>query len=238
MKDVHKRLAHIDAGFVLDAATGRGEFINTIKTNFRSYTQIIGIDNSEKSVNYAQKLFPDNDIEIYRMNLEQLSFDDEQFDTVTISNSLHHLEHRDKVFTELLRVLKKGGTLIIAEMYKDGAQSEAQQTHILLHHWIAMVDRRLGVYHRESYNKEEIIDFARSLPITEPEIMDYYVPVDNPKANTTCESLQRNCTETLKRLESTEGAEELAARGRELLDRLAEVGCASASRLLVIGTKK
>lgn len=238
MKDVFKRLAHIDAGFVLDAATGRGEFINTIKTSFHSYTQIIGIDTSEKSVNYAQKLFPDNDIEIYKMNLEQLSFDDEQFDTVTISNSLHHLEHPELVFGELMRVLKKGGMLIIAEMYKDGMQSEPQQTHIQLHHWIATVDRHFGVYHHDTYNKQEIIDFAHTLPITDIEIMDYYVPVDNPKANSTCESLQRNCTETMKRLEIAGNAEELTVTGRALLTRLAELGCASASRLMVIGIKK
>ena len=238
MNDVYKKLALIDAGFVLDAATGRGEFINTIKNSFRSYTQIIGIDSSEKSVNYTQKLFPDNDIEIYKMNLEELSFDDGQFDTVTISNSLHHLENSEAVFKELKRVLKKGGRLIVAEMYRDGKQTEAQQTHIQMHHWISGVDRLMGIYHRETFTKQEIMDFIEKLALKNTAIMDYYIPVDNPKANSTCETLLRNCQDTMKRLETLPNAAELAEAGRQLMIRIAEIGCASASRLMAIGTKK
>ena len=237
MKDVYNKLALIDAGHVLDAATGRGEFINIIKTSFKSYTQIIGIDNSEKSVDYAQKLFPENDIEIYRMNLEALNFEDASFDTVTMANSLHHLENPDQVFFELLRVLKPGGRMILAEMYKDGAQSEAQQTHILIHHWIASIDRLTGVFHQDTFSKDAIISLTKKLKLKKTQLFDYYIPVDNPKTNRSCETLIRNCNDTLKRLESIPDSTALAEKGKTLIQRINDIGCAPASRIMLIGFK-
>jgi ubiquinone/menaquinone biosynthesis C-methylase UbiE len=235
MTEIIKILSRVDGGLVLDAATGRGEFITALKQHLKSYSQIIGVDASERSVDYAQKLFPENDVEIFRMNLEDLQFEDAYFDVVCMSNSMHHLEHMDKVFSELMRVLKPGGLLILAEMYRDGVQSPPQETHILMHHWIAGVDRLLGTYHQSTFTKDELIHIAKSLPLNKIEITDFYIPVDNPVKN--CDTLIRNCKETLKRLENIPNTEDLKNEGKALLTRIQEIGCASASRLLVTGYK-
>ena len=42
VKDVIQILQQIDGGIVLDAATGRGDFINVLKQNLKSFQQIIG----------------------------------------------------------------------------------------------------------------------------------------------------------------------------------------------------
>ncbi|MDD2228619.1 MAG: class I SAM-dependent methyltransferase [Candidatus Cloacimonetes bacterium] len=233
MKEIINILSQVDGGLVLDAATGRGDFIHTLKQNLKSYTQIIGIDASERSVDYAEKVFPENDVEIYRMNLEDIEFEDSYFDTVTISNSLHHIEHIDKVTKELLRVLKPNGLLLITEMYSDGEQSPAQITHILMHHWQASVDRLSGVYHQNTYTREELREFANQLSLKNLDIIDFYVPVDNPSKN--CETLVRNCKDTLKRLETMPDSEQLIIVGNTMLTRISEFGCASASRLLITG---
>ncbi len=238
MKDVFRKLSTMDAGKVLDAATGRGEFIQTIKQSFLSYTQIIGLDYSEKAVNYAQKLYPENNIEIYRMDLASIHFDDAYFDTVCIVNSLHHLTDVSAVFTELLRVLKPGGLLLVSEMYHDGKQSEAQQTHIKMHHWIAKIDQLMGISHRETYTKQEILDLIKDLPCRDMEVEDFYFPVDNPKEAKNCDNLLKNCKDTLKRLESLEHKADLSTEGQELMKRINAVGCASASRLLITAYKK
>jgi ubiquinone/menaquinone biosynthesis C-methylase UbiE len=237
MNDPYSILHQIDAPYVLDAATGRGDFINILKQNLRSYIQITGVDASEKSVAHAQKMFPENDVEIYQMNLEDLQFDDSSFDLVTLSNSLHHLENVQAVFAELLRVLKPGGLLMINEMYKDGEQTEPQQTHIMMHHWLAAIDRRFGVFHRETYTREEIQNLVKGLKLKKLSVSDFYEPVDNPKEARNCEHLKRNCSDTFKRIETLEDADELLDEGKELLDRIMRVGCASASRLLITGIK-
>ncbi len=235
MNEIIKILAKVEGGTVLDAATGKGEFIATLKQNLKSYVQIIGVDSSARSVEFAEKLFPENDVEIFRMNLEDLQFEDSYFDTVCISNSLHHLEHLDVVINELLRVLKPGGFMLITEMYSDGQQTPAQQSHILMHHWIAGVDRLSGMYHQSTYTKAELEQIAKKLLLKKTAIHDFYIPVDNPNKN--CETLLKNCRDTLKKLETMPDSQLLIDEGNNLLKRLSEVGCASASRLIIAGYK-
>jgi len=235
MNEIIKVLKGIDGGMVLDAATGRGEFIMVLKQHLKSYTQIIGVDSSERSVLYAQKLFPENDVEVFKMNLENLQFEDGFFDMVCLSNSLHHLENIDNVLQELLRVLKPKGFFLITEMYRDGEQTPAQETHILMHHWIAEVDSLTGTYHTRTFDRATIKKLVHTLPLKDKKIADFYIPVDSPVKN--CESLIRNCKDTLKRLETIPNSEALIEQGNAMLKRLADIGCASASRLMITGYK-
>ncbi|MCB5268182.1 MAG: class I SAM-dependent methyltransferase [Candidatus Cloacimonetes bacterium] len=237
MKDVFKILNQIDGGIVLDAATGRGEFIHILKQNLRSYSQIIGIDVSERSVEYASALFPENDVEIYRMNLESLVFEDSHFDTVCISNSLHHFENLELVLAELYRVLKPGGTFILTEMYADGKQSSAQQTHILMHHWVAKVDMLCGIYHAPTFSKDEISTVIKRLKLQKPQLVDFYVAIDDPKNPKTRATLIKSCQETLKRIEPIPENQALIGEGEALIKRIAEIGYASASRVMIISHK-
>jgi len=127
MRDPFSILNTLEAAYVLNVATGRGDFINILRDNLKSYVKIIGVDASDKNVDRAQKLFPENDIEIYQMNLGALRLDDNSFDLVTIADSLHHLDNLEAVFSEMMRVLKPGGSLLVIEMYSDGDQTEAQK---------------------------------------------------------------------------------------------------------------
>jgi len=237
VKDVFKILSQIDGGIVLDAATGKGEFINVLKQNLKSYNQIIGVDNSERSVEYASALFPENDVEIYRMNLENLAYEDGHFDTVCVSNSLHHFENLDKVLAEMLRVLKPGGTFILTEMYSDGEQSEPQKTHILMHHWVAKVDTLCGVHHGATFGKDEILAMVKKLKLKRVKTVDFYLTVDDPKNAKSCAALQRNCQDTIKRIETLPDSNTLKMEGEALIKRIEDVGYAGASRILIIGHK-
>lgn len=237
MKDAFSILNQLDTRTVLDAATGRGEFINILKNNLRSYVQIIGVDHSDRMVDLAQKAFPENNVEIYQMNLESLRFEDSYFDLVSISNSLHHLEHPEKVLAELMRVLKPGGVLLILEMYRDGEQSEAQKTHILMHHWLASIDSKFGTFHRETFTRAEMSELIGKLKLNKLNTLDFYEPVDNPKEARNCESLRHNLEDTFKRLENHGDAYMLLDEGKKVLERINVVGCASPSKLLITGIK-
>lgn len=238
MKDVFKKLSHIDAGKILDAATGRGDFINVLKHCFNSYEHIIGVDVSDLAIKQAQKSFPENNIELYKMDLENLSYADGFFDTVAISNSLHHLQNKEKVFNELMRVLKKNGLLIIVEMYKDGKQTQAQQTHIQMHHWFSRIDTLNHIPHFETFEKEELIKIAHSLPLVNVSIEDYYIPVDNPTDPKITEPMIANVKEWIKKCESIPAAELICCEGKVIIEKIKSVGCVSASRLLITGIKQ
>jgi SAM-dependent methyltransferase len=238
MKDVFKKLSHIDAGKVLDAATGRGDFINVLKQSFKTYDHIIGVDVSDLAIKQAQKAFPENNIELYRMDLEKLSYADGYFDTVCISNSLHHLKNKDMVFAELFRVLKKNGNFILVEMYKDGKQTQAQQTHIQMHHWFSRIDTCNHVPHFETFAKEELIALVKALPLVNISIEDFYIPVDNPLDPKVMEPLIANVKDWIKKCESIPEAESICCEGNKIIERIKTVGCVSASRLLITGNKQ
>jgi ubiquinone/menaquinone biosynthesis C-methylase UbiE len=237
VKDVFDILSKIKAPQVLDAATGRGDFINILKQRLGHFVLIVGVDSNPKTVEHAQNLFPEDEVEIYQMNLEELNFVDDHFDLVTISNALHHLANVELVLAELLRVLKPGGHLLISEMYQDGVQTDAQRTHIMMHHWVARVDQRFGIDHFETFERQQIIDKIKSLGLIDLKIKDYYVPVNNPKDAQNCENLKRNYNGILKRIDSLEDSQSLVVEGEEIQKRIQDYGCAPASRIMILGTK-
>ncbi len=238
MQDVFKKLERFDAGKVLDAATGRGDFINVIKQRCRSFEQIIGVDCSEAAVSQAEKLFPENNIEIYRMDLEKLSFANGYFNTVCLSTSLHHLEHPDVVLPELMRVLAPGGRFILVEMYRDGKQNQAQQTHIMMHHWFARIDMLNHVYHWETYTRDEILAILDKLPLTDMEVEDYYIPVDNPTDPQMINPMIKQVQDWIRKCRSIPEAEYICCEGNKIIERIKTVGCVAASRLFISANKQ
>lgn len=238
MKDVFQKLSNLEAGLVLDAATGRGEFIRVLKHTLGSFDRIIGIDVNDAAVNQAQSLFPENNIEIFRMNLDELNFADAYFDTVCISNSLHHLEHPEHVFTELLRVLKPGGNMIILEMYQDGIQSPPQLTHIQMHHWISKIDTLNGVFHRSTFCKAELVALVQNLPLENLEIVDSFAPSEDPLDPAELAPLIKKVQDWIKRCKSVSIAEEICSEGHQIIERMKTFGCLSASKLFFTATKK
>ena len=82
------------------------------------------------------------------MDAGYLEFEDDSFDTVCMSFSLHHLYDTGRVLAEMKRVLKPDEYFLVQEEFSDGEQNEAQRTHILEHHWGAEIDSLLGTVHR------------------------------------------------------------------------------------------
>jgi hypothetical protein len=127
---------------------------------------------------------------------------------------------------------------LLVEMYKDGKQNQAQQTHIMMHHWFARIDTLNNVYHCSTFSRSEISDTAGQLPLKDLLIEDYYIPVDNPTDPKTVEPMIKNVREWIKKCETIPEAECICDEGNQLIERIKTVGCVSASRLLITGYKK
>ena len=93
-------------------------------------------------------------IQIFKNGEEQYLYvygqEDNSFDIISLSNSLHHLENPKEIFAEMERVLAQYGIIIINEMISDGL-SKRQKSHLKLHHFAAEVDRALGGTHNETF---------------------------------------------------------------------------------------
>jgi ubiquinone/menaquinone biosynthesis C-methylase UbiE len=251
---IAKRLGSVSGGRVLDVATAEGGFIDTLMKTLKSYDSFVGIDyypsaTSRKEMVSAKKRFEGKPVQFLQMNAENLQFEDETFDTVCISHSLHHLANINRVLAEMTRVLKSGGNFILREVYCDGDQTEAQKTDEREHEWEAQIDSLLGITHNKTLTRQRIIDIANGLKLNELEFFDSTHPIDclfckrkheceNPKNQATFRSMVKDVDNALKRLEDVadfDARSRLRAEGKRIKEAIAKFGSSPASHLFVIG---
>jgi SAM-dependent methyltransferase len=103
-------LEHAARCRVLDVACGTG-FYSVLLAKFGH--QVVAIDISEKSIEYAKQLAIVNgcsdNIEHHVMDISQLDFDKDSFDIVTGEESIHHLIKYPNAIENIYSVLKPGG---------------------------------------------------------------------------------------------------------------------------------
>lgn len=227
-------LNHLAGGRVLDVATGNGNFIQYLIENLKAYDEFVGIDTSEKHVSTFEQVFTGKPVRFAMMNAARIEFPDASFDTVCISNSLHHMSDLEQVLAEMRRVLKPGGHLIISEMFCDG-QTEAQMTHVLLHHWWAAIDRAKGIPHNETYTRQQLLDILSGLAMVEISVHYTCDLSTDPKDPETTKYLIEVTDQYLQRLEGLLAEDVFRARGMELRQRMEKIGFHSATSLLFIG---
>ena len=93
---------------ILDAGCGTGRQMEELK----KYGQVFGFDISDEALNFCQKRGLQN---IVKADLNQpLPYPNESFDLITALDVLEHIENDQFALSELKRVLKIGGHLIIS----------------------------------------------------------------------------------------------------------------------------
>ena len=156
LTELQKYLKRINAGHLLEVATGEGDFMLFLLNAFTSFDSVTGIDINAENLKTARKTLGNQKVDFMQGNVRKLPFEDSYFDTITISNSLHHLDHPEKAIQSMLRVLVPGGLFIINEMINEDL-NPAQQAHFEYHSLKAEIDSLLGIYHRKIYTREEIL---------------------------------------------------------------------------------
>jgi len=102
---------------ILDIATGTGDLaINLSSTNAK---EIIGLDISNGMLEVGRKKIAskqlDNTISMVVGDSEDLPFEDNTFDAITVAFGVRNFENLEKGLAEILRVLKPNGTFVILE---------------------------------------------------------------------------------------------------------------------------
>ncbi len=95
---------------VLDAGCGEGHLLNRMHEKYPD-NDYYGVDVTKVALERAKERVPFAKLE--PMDLSDLKFADESFDVVTITEVLEHIIDYENIAPELVRVLKKGGVLII-----------------------------------------------------------------------------------------------------------------------------
>jgi SAM-dependent methyltransferase len=249
---IAETLKSISGGRVLDVGTGDGAFILVLMKTLKDFDSFVGVDISARDVESARKRLAGKPVKIFQMNAEALDFGDGSFDTVCISDSLHHLAKVDNVLAEMRRVLKAGGYFILQEMYCDGGQTEAQKTAILKHHWHAEIDSLLGITQNRTFTRQRIVDVANTLKLEELTILESTTPVnclfcekrsvcEDPKSDEMVSDGIREIEDDLKRLENHPELTEhtyLEEAAERLKERIAKYGSQEASHFFITGRKR
>ncbi len=254
--EIQKLLNSISGGKILDVATEGGNFILTLIEFLSEYTSFTGIDISKKK--WKGKRFTPHPVEFLEMNAESLKFEDSVFDTVSISYSIHHLLSVEKVLAEIKRVLKPSGNFILQEMFSDGTQTEAQCADIAQHHWGAKIDKLMGIPHRKTYTKQEIINFVANVDLKNVNIIESTHKVNcltcedrfkcaDPKNKSVIDFAIKEVEDDLNRLqkgleqgilENNSVTNSLLVEGEKIKQKIRKYGSAPASHLFIVGRKR
>jgi demethylmenaquinone methyltransferase/2-methoxy-6-polyprenyl-1,4-benzoquinol methylase len=102
---------------ILDVATGTGDFaLQALELN---PDKIVGVDISEGMLDVGRKKMAtrglSQKIEMKSGDSENLPFSDNIFDAVTVGFGVRNFENLEKGLSEIFRVMKPGGTLVILE---------------------------------------------------------------------------------------------------------------------------
>ena len=105
---------------ILDLCCGTGTLTILLAQKFDKDCQIIGVDLSLGQIAQARKKNIYTNLKFIVMDANNLKFNDESFDKIVISAALHEMDKKQRlnVLSEVYRVLKKKGYLLIFEHHE------------------------------------------------------------------------------------------------------------------------
>lgn len=106
---------------MLDVATGTGDFaFEAIK--ILKPTQIIGVDISQGMLDVAKKKIAERNLgHVYSVKIgdsEKLPFESDHFDAITVAFGVRNYENLEQGLSDMFRVLKPGGKIVVLEFSK------------------------------------------------------------------------------------------------------------------------
>lgn len=150
---------------IFDAGTGNG------KNMFRKDCNFIGIDFCKKFVDICRK----KNLNVIEADIRQIPYDDKKFNHSMSIAVLHHLEKREdriKAISEIIRITKKKGKILLTVWNKSLLQNEKKAKKIkqikngYLISWKNKTSRYYYLYDIDEL-KQEIIDTQKDIRILE-----------------------------------------------------------------------
>lgn len=88
---------------------------------------VVGIDYSTMAIhearNEANKKKLRGSFKAFVGNAQSLKYEDGEFDVVVSYHSLHHIHNVEKAISEMFRVCRSGGCVLISDFHEEGRQA-------------------------------------------------------------------------------------------------------------------
>jgi demethylmenaquinone methyltransferase/2-methoxy-6-polyprenyl-1,4-benzoquinol methylase len=107
---------------VLDIACGPGTLVAALAERVGPNGEVLGVDAAREMIAYAEAHSPRSNCRFEYGIAQSLEFPDCSFDVVTCTFAMHHIPEGDRgtAIAEMWRVLRPGGTLLLADMANVG----------------------------------------------------------------------------------------------------------------------
>jgi ubiquinone/menaquinone biosynthesis methyltransferase len=166
---------------ILDIATGTGDFA-ILSAEMLSPKQMIGVDISDGMMTIGRQKVEAKglqDIVFFKKeDCTNLSFEDNSFDAVTAAFGIRNFQDLDRGLSEMCRVLKQGGHLIIVELTTPICFPMKQlfkiYSHTILPIYGRMISKDTNAYHYlintiEAFPQgERMVEILRNIGFKEP----------------------------------------------------------------------
>ncbi len=143
-KRMLKILAQQQPKNILDVATGTADV--AIQLASLKPEKITGIDISAEMLTIGQAKLKEKKLEqlisLQQADAENLPFEDNKFDAITVAFGVRNFEHLEQGLKEMSRVLKKGGMLVVLEFSKPSSTPFRQ----LFHFYFTYICPMLGAW--------------------------------------------------------------------------------------------
>lgn len=101
-----------DGDKILEVGCGNGYYLSLL-TRLGVKTNLTGIDNDRLALKNAPRFVQDKKVKLMWADASKLSFPDNSFDKVVMSEVIEHVANEEAVLREVFRVLKKRGILAL-----------------------------------------------------------------------------------------------------------------------------
>jgi len=106
---------------LLDVATGTAD-VAIMAAKILQPTKIVGVDISRQMLDFGQVKIEDQRLDgiisLVQGDSEHLKFDDQSFDAATVAFGVRNFEHLERGLSEMNRVLRTGGRIVVLEFSK------------------------------------------------------------------------------------------------------------------------
>ncbi|WP_442590360.1 bifunctional demethylmenaquinone methyltransferase/2-methoxy-6-polyprenyl-1,4-benzoquinol methylase UbiE [Pedobacter sp. AW31-3R] len=162
-KKAIRELSALKPKVMLDVATGTGDFafeaIKILKPE-----KIVGVDISVGMLDVARKKIAERQLEhvfsVQTGDSEGLHFEDNHFDAITVAFGVRNYENLEKGLSDMLRVLKPGGKIVILEFSKPTVFPVKQTYNFYFKHLLPVFGKLFSKDNRAyTYLNESVIAF-------------------------------------------------------------------------------